>query len=233
MPAFLSRFRIATKLWLGYSAVAGILAGLALIQLGLLHQEERQAIRIFENRLVPVRQLKVMSDAYGIRILFAARQVRGGTLEPAEGLARVRSARREAARQWSAFKASAPAQMDAEALARVDALTAYVAEDLDHLEQLLMEGRLPDLGRFVDDDLLPEILPLSIGDMRQNVEVLDTLQETDERELLARADAARTLVATKYTWERFTGTLNAALDAAMIEKGLGRPEPDTPVSLEP
>ena len=80
---------------------------------------------------------------------------------------------------------------------------------------------------------MPEILPLSIGDMRQNVEVLDTLQETDERELLARADAARTLVATKYTWERFTGTLNAALDAAMIEKGLGRPEPDTPVSLEP
>jgi len=161
MPAFLSRFRIAAKLWLGYSVVAAILAGLALIQLGILHQEERQAIRIFENRMVPVRQLKAVSDAYGIRIFFAARQVRGGTLEASEGLARVRSARQEAGRQWAAFKASAPDQTDKEVLANMDALVVYVAGDLDRLEQLLAEGRLPELGRFVDDDLLPEILPLT------------------------------------------------------------------------
>jgi signal transduction histidine kinase/CheY-like chemotaxis protein/HAMP domain-containing protein len=161
MPAFLSRFRIAAKLWLGYSLVAAILAGLALIQLRFLHQEEAQTLRIVENRLVPVRQLKIVSDAYGIRLLFAARQVRGGTLEAGEGLLRVRSARREAGRQWAAFKASAPAQADPEVLARVDALTVYVARDLDRLEQLLAEGRLPELGRFVDDDLLPQILPLT------------------------------------------------------------------------
>jgi PAS domain S-box-containing protein len=191
MPAFLSRFRIAAKLWLGYSAVAAILAGLALVQLGLLHQEERQAIRIFENRMVPVRQLKVMSDAYGIRILFAARQVRGGTLEAAEGLARVRSARREAGRQWAAFKASAPAS-DGEVLARVDALTTYVAKDLDRLEQLLEEGRLPDLGRFVDDDLLPEILPLTnlLAGLVQAQE--DAAQQSME-EMAARSRRTRAL----------------------------------------
>jgi PAS domain S-box-containing protein len=190
MPAFLSRFRIAAKLWLGYSAVAAILAGLALIQLGILHQEEAQALRIFENRLVPVRQLKIVSDAYGIRILFAARQVRGGTLEPAEGLARVRSARREAGRQWAAFKASAPAQTDAEVLARMDGLTGYVAKDLDRLEQLLAEGRLPELGRFVDDDLLPEILPLTnlLAGLVQAQE--DAAQQTME-EMAARARRTR------------------------------------------
>ncbi|WP_279341569.1 ATP-binding protein [Geothrix sp. SG200] len=161
MTVFLSRFRIATKLWLGYSAVAAILTGLALIQLGLLHQEEQQAIRVFENRMVPVRHLKVVSDAYSIRILFAARQVRGGTLDPAEGLAQVRSARREAGRHWAEFKASAPAQTDAEALARVDHLSLYLAADLDRLEGLLAESRLPELGRFVDDDLLPQILPMT------------------------------------------------------------------------
>lgn len=192
MPAFLSRFRIAAKLWLGYSAVAAILAGLALIQLAILHQEEAQALRIFENRLVPVRQLKIVSDAYGIRILFAARQVRGGTLEPAEGLARVRSARHEADRQWTAFKASAPAQTDAGVLARVDGLTRYVARDLDRLEQLLTEGRLPELGRFVDDDLLPEILPLTnlLAGLVQAQE--DAAQRTME-EMAGRARRTRAL----------------------------------------
>jgi len=191
MTAFLSRFRIAAKLWLGYSLVAAILAGLALIQLGILHQEEAQTLRIVENRLVPVRQLKIVSDAYGIRILFAARQVRGGTLEAGEGLARVRSARREAGRQWAAFKASAPAQTDPEVLARVDALMVYVARDLDRLEQLLAEGRLPDLGRFVDDDLLPQIAPLTelLGGLVQTQE--DAAQATMEA---MRAQARRTRV---------------------------------------
>ncbi|HEY3270031.1 MAG TPA: ATP-binding protein [Geothrix sp.] len=192
MSAFLSRFRIAAKLWLGYSVVAAILAGLALIQLGILHQEERQAIRIFENRMVPVRQLKAVSDAYGIHILFAARRVRGGTLEAPEGLARVRSARLEAGRQWAAFKASAPDQTDKEALANMDALVVYVAGDLDRLEQLLAEGRLPELGRFVDDDLLPQILPLTelLAGLVKTQE--DAAQRTME-EMAARARRTRTL----------------------------------------
>jgi glycosyltransferase involved in cell wall biosynthesis len=67
---------------------------------------------------------------------------------------------------------------------------------------------------------IPEILPLSITDMRHNVATLDMLQQADERDLLARADAARSLVATCYTWERFTTTLLTALNAAMLEKGL-------------
>ena len=67
---------------------------------------------------------------------------------------------------------------------------------------------------------IPELLPLSITDMRHNLAMLDRLQEADERDLLARADAARTLVATRYTWGRFVDTLCFALNAAMIEKGL-------------
>jgi signal transduction histidine kinase/CheY-like chemotaxis protein/HAMP domain-containing protein len=196
MTAFLSRFRIAAKLWLGYSLVAAILAGLALIQLRILHQEEAQALRIVENRLVPVRQLKIVSDAYGIRILFAARQVRGGTLEAGEGLARVRASRRDAGRHWAEFKASAPAQADPEVLARVDALMVYVARDLDRLEQLLAEGRLPDLGRFVDDDLLPQILPLT--------DLLAGLVQTQE-------DAAQASMEAMSTRARHTRVLSYAM----------------------
>ena len=73
---------------------------------------------------------------------------------------------------------------------------------------------------------IPEILPLSITDMRHNVAMLDRLQEADERELLARADAARGLVAARYTWDHFTTKLLGALNAALVEKGLA-PLPDT------
>ncbi len=68
---------------------------------------------------------------------------------------------------------------------------------------------------------MPEILPLSISDMRHNVAMLDRLQHEDERDLTARADAARALVETKYTWERFTARLVEAINDVAREKGLG------------
>ncbi len=67
---------------------------------------------------------------------------------------------------------------------------------------------------------VPELLPLSITDMRRNLAILDMLQEADEDELLVRAETARALVATRYTWERFETRLCAALNEVMIEKGL-------------
>jgi len=65
-----------------------------------------------------------------------------------------------------------------------------------------------------------ELLPLSITDTRHNLAMLDMLQEAREEDLLARADSARALVATRYTWERFETKLYGALNEAMIEKGL-------------
>ncbi len=73
---------------------------------------------------------------------------------------------------------------------------------------------------------LPEILPLSITDMRHNLRVLETLQEASERDLIERADAARALVSTRYTWDRFESTLVDALVAVAAEKGVSFTSPD-------
>ncbi|MGE5357848.1 MAG: hypothetical protein ACM3NQ_02440 [Bacteroidales bacterium] len=72
----------------------------------------------------------------------------------------------------------------------------------------------------------PELLPLSVSDMPHNLAVLEMLQEADERDLLARADAARALVGQHYTWERFERAFVSALNDLLAEKGFGAlPEP--------
>ncbi len=77
---------------------------------------------------------------------------------------------------------------------------------------------------------IPELLPLSITNMAHNAGVLQMLQEADERELVARADAARALVERRYTWDHFTTTLVEALNQAMIEKGLRPLRTESPVT---
>jgi glycosyltransferase involved in cell wall biosynthesis len=67
---------------------------------------------------------------------------------------------------------------------------------------------------------LPGISELSTTDMGRNIEVLDQLQETPEEELIARADAARRLVETNYTWDRFNDVVLTELKAVAARKGL-------------
>jgi len=64
-----------------------------------------------------------------------------------------------------------------------------------------------------------EIEQLSTTDMQHNIAVLDRLQQSPEEELVDRADAARRLVETSYTWERFNNTVLTELAAIGARKG--------------
>ncbi len=66
---------------------------------------------------------------------------------------------------------------------------------------------------------MPELVNLSITDMRYNVSVLEMLQSAPDGELHARAQAARALVKHHYTWQRFTDTVLGALDEICRVKG--------------
>lgn len=59
---------------------------------------------------------------------------------------------------------------------------------------------------------MSEIKELSTTDMAHNLEALEYFQSADESELLATADQARTLVETRFTFERYTRTV---LDTVM------------------
>ena len=66
---------------------------------------------------------------------------------------------------------------------------------------------------------MPEVVPMSITEMRHNVETLDRLQHAPEEQLLAQADAARTLVESHYTWDRFIRTVIGGIEKAAASKG--------------
>ena len=61
---------------------------------------------------------------------------------------------------------------------------------------------------------MSEIRELSTTDMAHNLAVLDAFQSADEGELREQADRARSLVESRYTFERFTSTVVDTLRAA-------------------
>jgi hypothetical protein len=71
---------------------------------------------------------------------------------------------------------------------------------------------------------ISEIQELSTTDMEHNLAVLDYFQSAGEGELLQRADRARTLVETRYTFERFTKTVVDTLQRLAPHLGAHRSE---------
>ncbi len=155
MGSILSRLRISTKLSLAFGLGAALLACVSLWQVDAVRRDGLEIINLFENRMVPIRQLKLVSDAYVVDIVNTARLVRGGTLPPAEGLQRVRRARLAIKRDWEAYRSSFKMAAEHSKIVETEALMAQAEPQLDYLEVLFYSEDLPRLEHFLDQSLVP------------------------------------------------------------------------------
>lgn len=209
MRSIFSRLSIARKLWLSFGLVAVVLSGLGLWQAQELRRGSRDIESLLDDRIVPIRNLKDVSDGYVLHVVHTARRVRARTLSPGEGLEQVRNARYSVRTNWAAFKASSLLWVEKGAIARIEPRMARADRLLDRLEDLLRAGDLRALGEFTDTDLIGEIDPL-VGE----VEALSRYQLGIARD---QVDAMRGRVAR-------ARTLGPAviLAAFLLALGLGR-----------
>jgi signal transduction histidine kinase/DNA-binding response OmpR family regulator len=155
MGSFLSRLRISTKLSLAFGLGAALLACVSLWQVNAVRKDAQEIISLFENRMVPIRQLKLVSDAYVLDIVNTARLVRGGVLPPEQGLQKVRQARVNIKRDWAAYRSSFQMTVEHARVLETERLMAQAEPLLDYLEVLFYSADLPRLDRFLDQSLVP------------------------------------------------------------------------------
>ncbi len=155
MGSFLSRLRISTKLSLAFGLGAALLACVSLWQVNAVRKDGQEIINLFENRMVPIRQLKLVSDAYVLDIVNTTRMVQTGSLPPGEGLQRVRQARVKIKQDWAAYRSSFQMTQEQAGVLEAERLMAQADPLLDYLEVLFYSADLPRLEHFLDQGLMP------------------------------------------------------------------------------
>ena len=58
---------------------------------------------MYNHRVIPLRDLKVISDEYAVSVVNATQKVRDGTLTPEDGAAAMENARRLIDEKWQAY----------------------------------------------------------------------------------------------------------------------------------
>lgn len=97
---------LAQKLWALVTLLLLLSAVLGGLGLHAIRQTNQGLLTVYQDRVVPLRQLKVIADAYAVNIIDAANKTNAGIFTPAEGLSSVQTARAAIMREWETYLAT-------------------------------------------------------------------------------------------------------------------------------
>lgn len=117
--------------------------------------------RVYEESVVPLKDLKLVSDAYAVLIVDAAHKVRSGNFTWEEGLASVVKAKADITREWKEFVAADRHPDEAALVNEVQPLLSTADGAIDELMEILRARDEAALTAFARDRLYQTIDPVT------------------------------------------------------------------------
>lgn len=116
---------------------------------------------VYDNRIVPLNQLKIVADMYAVNIVDTCHKARNGNLTKQEAVANIHQAQKTIAKEWGAYTATT-LTVDEMALVN-EAKERFSTADkgVETLLKLLESGDMEGVASFSIQELYPSIDPIS------------------------------------------------------------------------
>ncbi len=131
--------------------------------LSALKEADQGVGRIYEDRVVPLEDLKIIADDYAIYVIDAVNKANAGIMPAPEALLGIRTARKEIKETWDKYKATTLTTEEARLAKEAGSLFITANHALDKLEQALegLTGSTPNQLNQFDGPLYKSIDPIS------------------------------------------------------------------------
>jgi methyl-accepting chemotaxis protein len=116
---------------------------------------------IYQDRVVPLRDLKVIADMFAVNIVDTVHKARSRSIDYKTALANVEEAERVIERQWQAYLGTRLVPEEEKLVAEAKPLLAATVKPLDRLKDILRTANHEALVSFAEQDLYPAIDPIS------------------------------------------------------------------------
>ncbi|NJO70106.1 MAG: methyl-accepting chemotaxis protein, partial [Bacteroidetes bacterium] len=156
---------IAKRLWAMLGAAAFLLLIISIFGLLNLKMVNNNILSMYNDRVLPLQQLKVVSDIYAINIVDCAHKVRNGNISWQEAGILLDAAEKPISDNWQAYKNTYLTE-DEKALAdQVESLKGTVNDLFIRMRELIKKGQSPEnelqLETMVKSELYQKIDPLT------------------------------------------------------------------------
>lgn len=116
---------------------------------------------VYQDRVVPLKDLKLIADMYAVNIVDTSHKVRNGNLTWEEGRKNVEAAEKIIEERWQAYLATTLVAEEQRLVAEITPLKKTMDSAADKLAAILQKEDQEALARFTIDDLYPVVDPVS------------------------------------------------------------------------
>jgi methyl-accepting chemotaxis protein len=116
---------------------------------------------VYKNCVIPLRDIKKISDLYALDIIDLLYKTRDGNIAPGQASQRIQRATKEIDEIWKKYLDTALRPNEKKLADEIEKLRAASADAINQLNGLLVAGDMNGLGEFTRDRLYPAIDPLT------------------------------------------------------------------------
>jgi methyl-accepting chemotaxis protein len=219
-----ARFRsISTKLMLLQSLAFVVMIGISVAgELGISSILARMN-SVFADRIIPIDQIKHVSDAYIVELRHVANDYSAGKMSAQEGKAQIEAALKEASEKWDAYLATLLTEEESAKIKEVDAAFPAARAAVSRIHSLIDAGNTEAIATYLRtefgaamvplEDTLNALIDYQLVEAERKTQEADALGKTIMWSIIAASAVA--ILASIAASIIFTRRIKAALVAAV------------------
>ncbi|TGK29029.1 methyl-accepting chemotaxis protein [Leptospira gomenensis] len=157
----IQRLGIRKKLMLLFGSVIVPITLLTALALSNVKARINDIESIYQDRVIPLKQLKKISDLYAIFIVDCVHKVRSGQFTPEEGVQNLDTATQGIEAEWKSYSSTRLVSEEAEIIRQLNPLFQASNEAVQEARDLMLRKDYEGLGIFAERKLYPRIDPVT------------------------------------------------------------------------
>ncbi len=157
----LEEMKVAKRLILLAGIPLSLLVIVGMIGVVGLRESNQGLATVYNDRVVPLKDLKLIADMYAVNIVDASHKVRNGNFDWSQGADSVRSAETVIVDRWKAYTAIHVVDEERKIIEELRPLMKAADLSVGRLKEILRQQDAPALDRYVRDELYQHIDPVS------------------------------------------------------------------------
>ncbi len=171
--------KLTQKIYYGFFFIPGlILSCIAAYSIYSFSRIDRQIQTIYDDRVIPLEQLKIISDGYAIYIVDATNKAHHEIITPQAALASINAATSRIEKNWLTYKQSYLTEEEKQLVQEIENLLEPANSRIQELKQVLLTENMSQLSNF-SVDLYEVIDPLT--EKIKRLSYLQSLEAENER----------------------------------------------------
>lgn len=157
----LANLKVGQKIYLVLALVSLVAIGVGIVGLMGITNSNKSLQTVYDDRVVPLKQLKTVADMYAVNIVDTSHKVRNGNFSWAEGIKNIDEAEREIKKNWAAYISTYLVPEEEKLVKEAEPLLEKADTAAAKARQLMQQQDKEGLANFTINEMYPNIDPIS------------------------------------------------------------------------